>query len=80
MSFYRPIGLVLVPGCLLLRSLLLNEYWFRNLHQAQKIIADWRTDYNEQRLHSSLDYLTPAEFAVNQRQHTIDFLEHQVNE
>ena len=28
----------------------------------------------------SIGYLTPAEFAVNQRQQTIDFLEHQVNE
>ena len=63
-----------------LRDECLNEHWFRNLHQAQKIISAWRRDYNEQRPHSSLDYLTPAEFAVNQRQQSIDFLEHQVNE
>ena len=63
-----------------LRDECLNEHWFRNLHQAQNIISAWRRDYNEQRPHSSLDYLTPAEFAVNQRQQSIDFLEHQVNE
>ena len=57
-----------------------NEHEFGNLHQAQKIISAWRRDYNEQRPHSSLDYLTPAEFAVNQRQQSIDFLEPQVNE
>ena len=63
-----------------LRDECLNEHWFRNLHQAQKIISAWRRDYNQQRPHSSLDYLTPAEFAVNQRQQSIDCLEHQVNE
>jgi putative transposase len=58
----------------------LNEHWFRSLHHAKKEIAAWRRDYNETRPHSSLSNLTPAEFAVNQRQHSIDFLEHQVNE
>lgn len=58
----------------------LNEHWFRNLRHAQNIIAAWRRDYNEQRPHSSLGYQTPAQFAVSQRQHDIDFLEHQVNE
>jgi len=58
----------------------LNEHWFRNLHHAKILIAAWRRDYNEQRAHSSIGYLTPAEFAVNQRQHTIEFLEYQVNE
>ena len=58
----------------------LNEHWFRNLRHAKNLIAAWRKDYNEQRPHSSIGYLTPAECAVNQRQHTIDFLGHQVNE
>ena len=58
----------------------LNEHWFRNLRHAKNLIAAWRKDYNEQRPHSSIGYLTPAEFAVNQRQHTIDFLGHQANE
>ena len=63
-----------------LRDECLNEHWFRNLAHAKKVIAAWRQDYNEQRPHSSLNYLTPAEFAVNQRQHSIDFLEYQANE
>ena len=63
-----------------LRDECLNEHWFRNLAHAKKVIAAWRRDYNEQRPHSSLNYLTPAEFAVNQRQHSIDFLEYQANE
>jgi len=63
-----------------LRDECLNEHWFRNLAHAKKVIAAWRRDYNEQRPHSSLNYLTPAEFAVNQRQHSIDFLEYRANE
>lgn len=63
-----------------LRDECLNEHWFRNLSHARKIIPAWRRDYNEQRPHSSLDYLTPAEFAVIQRQQSIDFLEYQANE
>ena len=63
-----------------LRDECLNEHWFRSLRHAQQIIAAWRRDYNEQRPHSSLGYQTPAQFADSQRQHGIDFLEHQVNE
>ena len=58
----------------------LNERWFRTLQLAQKIIVAWRREYNEQRPHSSLNYLTPAEFSVSQRQQSINFLEHQANE
>ena len=63
-----------------LRDECLNEHWFFILRDAKKIIATRRRYYNEQRSHSSIGFLTPAEFAVNQRQHTIDFLEHKVNE
>lgn len=63
-----------------LRDECLNEHWFRTLHQARTLIAAWRRDYNEQRPHSSLGYLSPAQFAMGQRQHSLDFLEHQVNE
>lgn len=38
--------------------------WFQNLFEARRIIANWRRDYNERRPHSSLNYLTPAEFAA----------------
>jgi len=36
--------------------------WFRNRIEAKIVIEDWRTHYNEVRPHSSLQYLTPAEF------------------
>ena len=32
---------------------------------ARKVIEDWRVDYNPVRLHSSLGYRTPEEFAAN---------------
>jgi putative transposase len=38
--------------------------WFQNLFEARRIIANWRRDYNECRPHSSLNYLTPVEFAA----------------
>jgi putative transposase len=40
----------------------LNEHWFTSLEHARKDIEDWRVDYNTERPHSSLDYLTPEEF------------------
>jgi putative transposase len=45
----------------------LNEHWFATLAEARALIATWRRDYNEQRPHSSLGYLTPAEFAGRAR-------------
>lgn len=47
-----------------LREECLRVSWFQNLFDARKKIALWRHDYNEQRPHSSLKYLTPAEFAA----------------
>lgn len=41
----------------------LNEHVFINLHSAQQIIESWRQDYNSERPHSSLNDLTPEEFA-----------------
>ena len=40
----------------------LNEHWFLTLEHARKIIEEWRIDYNCQRPHSSIGYLTPEEF------------------
>jgi putative transposase len=40
----------------------LNENWFLSLDHARQIIEKWRIDYNSQRPHSSLGYLTPEEF------------------
>lgn len=46
-----------------LREECLRISWFHNLFDARRKIGDWRTDYNQQRPHSSLGYLTPEEFA-----------------
>ncbi|WP_366658514.1 IS3 family transposase [Fodinicurvata sp. EGI_FJ10296] len=47
-----------------LRDECLNEHLFRNLRQARQIIEQWRDDYNHQRPHTSLQGLTPVEFAT----------------
>jgi len=36
---------------------------FESLREARMRTRDWREDYNTQRPHSSLGYMTPAEFA-----------------
>jgi len=46
-----------------LRDECLNREIFRNGKEAQAIVEVWRGEYNNYRPHSSLDYLTPAEFA-----------------
>jgi putative transposase len=40
----------------------LNENWFLTLEHARGIIEKWYIDYNNERPHSSLGYLTPEEF------------------
>jgi putative transposase len=40
----------------------LNENWFMTLEQAREIVEEWRVDYNTERPHSSLEYMTPEEF------------------
>ena len=49
-----------------LREECLNVSWFQNLFDARRKIAAWRTEYNEERPHSSLGYQTPKEFAAAQ--------------
>ena len=41
----------------------LNTHWFLSLADARSKIDAWRRDYNECRPHTSLGWLTPAEFA-----------------
>jgi len=41
----------------------LNLHWFETLEEAKAIIEAWRRDYNESRPHSTLNDLSPAEFA-----------------
>ena len=47
----------------------LSLQWFRNRADAKVSIEQWRRHYNEVRPHSSLAYLTPAEFKA---QHLAD--------
>jgi putative transposase len=46
-----------------LRDECLNANWFTSLSDARRKIEAWRVDYNQQRPHSSLNYLAPEEFA-----------------
>jgi putative transposase len=47
-----------------LRDECLNEHLFASLTEASKIIEAWRIDYNTKRPHTSLNGLTPTEFAA----------------
>jgi putative transposase len=42
----------------------LNENWFLNMEDAREKVEEWRTDYNTERPHSSLNNMTPEEFAL----------------
>jgi putative transposase len=41
----------------------LNEHWFLSMRHARSVIEAWRQEYNNERPHSSLGYLTPVQFA-----------------
>ena len=45
------------------RSECLNQYWFKNIEEAKELIMQWRNHYNTKRPHSSLNYLSPVDFA-----------------
>lgn len=45
-----------------LREECLNAHWFISVDHARSIVSDWQEDYNENRPHSSLGYLSPNEF------------------
>ena len=45
-----------------LRDEFLNETVFSSLAEVRVLLAEWRRDYNEQRPHSRLGWLTPSEF------------------
>lgn len=45
-----------------IRDELLSREWFSSVKEAQVVIEKWRKFYNEERPHSSLEYLTPVEF------------------
>ncbi|WP_316679639.1 IS3 family transposase [Ralstonia chuxiongensis] len=46
----------------------LNEHWFVSMRHAKQLIEEWRIEYNTERPHSSLGYLTPAQFAQGYEQ------------
>jgi putative transposase len=47
-----------------LRDELLNAEIFENVPEAQSMAAEWRSDYNHRRPHSSLGYQPPAQYAA----------------
>jgi putative transposase len=51
-----------------LRDECLNEHLFANLNEARQLIEEWRIDYNTNRPPSSLNGLTPTEFATRPTQ------------
>jgi putative transposase len=46
-----------------LRDELLNETLFRSLPHARTVLGAWRRDYNEERPHSKLGWMTPRAYA-----------------
>jgi hypothetical protein len=54
-----------------MRDELLNETLFFDLDDARTKIAMWVADYNDDRPHSSLKYLTPAAYAAHSPQRAI---------
>ena len=48
-----------------LRDEFLNREIFYSLKEAEILLEGWRKEYNEERIHSSLGYLTPDEYAAN---------------
>ncbi len=47
-----------------LREECLNEHVFVSLDDSRRKTEQWRIEYNQERPHSSLGYLTPEEFAA----------------
>lgn len=47
-----------------MRDEVLNETLFRSLAHARAVLAAWRRDYNEQRPHSKLGWMTPCTYAA----------------
>jgi putative transposase len=47
-----------------LRDEFLNETQFRSLAHARVMLEEWRRDYNHARVHSSIGWLTPADYSA----------------
>ena len=48
-----------------LRDEFLNREIFYSLAEAKILLEGWRKEYNDERIHSSLGYLTPSEYVAN---------------
>jgi len=46
-----------------IRRELLNAYMFYSLNEAREMCENWRIDYNEERPHKALNYLSPLNYA-----------------
>lgn len=55
-----------------LRDECLNSEIFLNLVDAKQKLLEWKQDYNHNRPHSSLGWLTPTEFAAQWRSKQTD--------
>ena len=53
-----------------LRDECLNANWFASLGDAQRVIEQWRREYNEERPHKNLGRRTPAEFTKSLQSQT----------
>jgi len=50
-----------------LRDELLNETLFRSLQHVRAVLEAWRADYNDERPHSRLDWMSPSIYAAARR-------------
>ncbi len=50
-----------------LRIECLRQHWFKSLHEARRIIEDWRLDYNHVRPHSALGQMAPIEALLTEK-------------
>ena len=48
-----------------LRAECLDRYLYASAAEAQQLLEEWRHEYNDERPHSSLGYLSPSTFAAN---------------
>ena len=48
-----------------LRAECLDRYLYVSAAEAQQLLEEWRNEYNDERPHSSLGYLSPSTFAAN---------------
>lgn len=56
-----------------LREECLNVHWFMSIEHARSVIEEWRIDYNQTRPHSSLGFLTPSEFAQQEKENISEY-------